>query len=223
MVRFLRNFFLLILLLVSFVSCTSTKYFSTRDIDVVSESESDDSIHYRTTSRTIKAECSPDGKLIAFYTLGMPFVVIGCTVRETFKVIGYTALNSMAGYFSAKSEDNKMGLILPDSKALNEEYAKMKEEYANSDLGKYDKYRKAFSKMTVTDNKIVEEVDWNDNTKVVSSTTDTISVESSVSDSAARISKKASIIGAKVGNVTSTIVGVPSWIICFILGATENQ
>nr|MBP3282629.1 hypothetical protein [Treponema sp.] len=223
MVRFLRNFFLLILLSVSFVSCTSTKYFSTRDTDVVSESESDDSIHYRTTSRTIKAECSPDGKLIAFYTLGMPFVVIGCTVRETFKVIGYTALNSMAGYFSAKSEDNKMGLILPDSKALNEEYAKMKEEYANSDLGKYDKYRKAFSKMTVTDNKIVEEVDWNDNTKVVSSTTDTISVESSVSDSAARISKKASIIGAKVGNVTSTIVGVPSWIICFILGAMENQ
>ncbi len=219
----LKRFFLLISISLSFISCTSTKYFSTKDVDVVSETKSDDSIHYRTTTRTVKAECSPDGKLIAFYTLGMPFVVIGCTVRETFKVIGYTALNSMAGYFSAKTPDNKMGLILPDSKKLNEEYAKMKEDYEKSDLGKYDSYRKALSKMRVTDKKIVEEVDWNDETKVISSSTDTISVESSVSDSAARVSKKASIIGAKVGNVTSTIIGVPSWILCFILGTLDNE
>ncbi|MCR5123761.1 MAG: hypothetical protein K6B43_01025 [Treponema sp.] len=223
MILFLKKFVLIFSISLLFISCTTTRYFSTKDVDVVSNSAEDDSIHYRTTTRTVRADCSTDGKLIAFYTFGMPFVVVGCTVRETLKVVGYTALNSVAGYFSAKSENNKMGLILPDSTALNEEYEQMKKDYENSPLGKYDEYRKAGTKAVIIDSKIIEEVDWNDESKVVSSTTDTISVESSVSDSASRISKKASIIGAKVGNVTSTIVAVPSWIICFILGSLDDK
>ena len=111
MILFLKKFVLIFSISLLFISCTTTRYFSTKDVDVVSNSAEDDSIHYRTTTRTVRADCSTDGKLIAFYTFGMPFVVVGCTVRETLKVVGYTALNSIAGYFSAKSENNKMGLF----------------------------------------------------------------------------------------------------------------
>ena len=98
----------------------------------------------------------------------------------------------------------------------------MKNEYKNSDLYKYKKYRKPLTKAEITDSIIVEEVDWNDERKLLSSSTKTLSVKTSVADSAKRISKRASIVGNMVGSVTSVIVGVPSWFVGFIFAAVYD-
>ena len=214
-------------LAVCFSSCATTRFYNTRDVEIVSEEETFDaagnpdsnSIHYIEKNRTVKSTCKPDAKLMAFYTFGLPWVVLGCTVRETAKVVGYSALNVFAGslayYRSKNSDDNSWGFILPNTKEEKEEYQQLKEEYENSDLYKYKKYRKPLTKAEITDNIIEEEVSWNDERKIVSSTTNTVSVRTSVSDSAKRVSKKASVVGGMVGSVTSIVCGIPSWIFGF--------
>lgn len=214
---------------VCFSSCATTKFYNTRDVEIISEEEALDaagnpdsnSIHYVEKNRTVKSTCTPDAKLMAFYSFGLPWVVLGCTVREAAKVVGYSALNVFAGsfaYYRAKNSDgNFWGFILPNTKQDAKELRRLKAEYKNSDLYKYKKYRKPLTKAEITDNIIEEEVNWNDERKIISSTTNTVSVKTSISDSAKRVSRQASVIGGVVGSVTSVICGIPSWIIGFVV------
>lgn len=220
--------FFLLSLSVCLTSCASTKFYHEKDVDVISESEPVDSdgnldsssIHYIEKNRTVKSTCKTDGKLLAFYTFGLPWVVLGCTLRETVKVIGYSAVNVVAGGFAYyryknNTSDGTLGFITPNVKEEKQEYQRMQTAYEKSDLYKYKKYRKPLTKAEITDNIVEEEVNWNDERKVISSTTNTVSVKTNVGDSAKRVSKKASIIGGCIGSVTSVICGIPSWIIGF--------
>ena len=139
---------------VCFSSCATTKFYNTRDVEIISEEEALDatgnpdsnSIHYVEKNRTVKSTCTPDAKLMAFYSFGLPWVVLGCTVREAAKVVGYSALNVFAGsfaYYRAKNSDgNFWGFILPNTKQDAKELRRLKAEYKNSDLYKYKKYRR---------------------------------------------------------------------------------
>ncbi len=245
--RFLRKVFFLAAVAPALVSCASTKFYSEKNVEIVSDFEdeeeaphlniepesgpedfSDSSIHYIETNRTVKSTCSTDVQLAAFYTFGFPWVVLGCTVRETVKVAAYSVLNAVSGMFAYyRLRDNKpagtLGFILPDTKKEKKEYAQMMEEYRKSDLYRYKKYRKPLTKAEITDNIIVEEVYWNDRRKTVSSTTNTVSVRTSVSDSVQRISKKATITGSVVGSFTSIALGIPSWVLGFAAGIAYDR
>lgn len=204
---------------VFFTSCVST--YNTTNINVVSESEADSSIHLVKESEIIKAKNTLDMKLIGFYTFGYPLVITGCTLRETVRILGYSALNLLSGEFAyerLKRNESASGLFLPDVKKALKEYNEFEKAYRESDLYKYRKYRKALSKAVISKSNLVEEIDWNDVSKVVSSTTETIRLETKVRDSAERISKKASLTGSKIGTVTSVVFAIPSFILGFIIG-----
>ena len=239
-----KLFFILICVtsLVHF-SCASTKFYSSRDVEIISQSQQpedfisgsedfadlqDSSIHYIETSRSVKVKSRPDAGLFFFYTFGMPFVVTACTIRETARVVGYSVLNAFSGCFAYyrvqnHTSTNSFGFIFPDTKKAKAEYADMQEAYYNSDLYKYKKYRKPLTKAEITDNIIKEEVDWNDERKLISSETKTLSVKTSISDSAKRVSQKASITGSMVGSVSSVIFGIPSWVIGFVFAAVCDR
>ncbi|MBQ0051593.1 MAG: hypothetical protein KBT11_05950 [Treponema sp.] len=220
----LRKVFMAFCCCMLLMSCVST--YHTTNVEVVSQSESDSSVHFIKNNQTINADNSLDGKLIAFYTFGMPFVVVGCTLREAFRVAGYSALNLVLGetaYERAKRGQESLGFIVPDTKKAKAELNEFQKEYEASDLYKYRQYRSALSKTTITKSNLVEEIDWNDNAKVISSTRETIKLQTSVADSASRVSKKASLIGSRIGTVTSVIFGIPSYILGFILGAAADD
>lgn len=212
---------LILIALFTLASCVTT--YNTANVDVISDSPDDNSIHFVKTTENIKAKNTLDGKLTAYYTLGYPFVVLGCTVRETVRVAGYSALNLFCGYFAysslAAGDDSVTGFALPNTKKAKAELAQFQEEYKASDLYKYRKYRKALHKATITKQDIIEEVDWNDESKVVSSTTETLKLQTDIGKSARQVSKKASLVGGRIGTVTSVIFGVPSYVIGFIGGA----
>ncbi len=210
------------LILALFSSCVST--YNTVDVDIISDSPENGSIHYVRKSENIKSKNTFDGKLLAYYTFGYPFVVLGCTVRETGRVAGYSALNLLLGAFSYSSirsgdEDAGFSFAFPNTKKARQEYLDFQEEYQNSDLYKYRKYRKILHKAEITKQDLIEEVDWNDETKVISSTSETIKVQASVGKSAAQVSKKASLIGSRIGAVASVVFAVPSYIVGLAVGA----
>lgn len=210
------------LILALFSSCVST--YNTVDVDIISDSPENGSIHYVRKSENIKSKNSFDGKLLAYYTFGYPFVVFGCTVRETGRVAGYSALNLLLGAFSYSSirngdEDANFSFAFPNTKKARQDYLDFQEEYQNSDLYKYRKYRKILHKAEIAKQDLIEEIDWNDETKVISSTSETIKVQASVGKSAAQVSKKASLIGSRIGAVTSVVFAVPSYIVGFAVGA----
>lgn len=204
---------------VFFTSCVTT--YNTTNVNVVSESQEDSSIHLVKESENIKANNTLDMKLVGYYSLGYPLVITGCTLRETVRIVGYSALNLLSGEFAyerLKRNESATGLILPDVKKSLKEYNEFEKAYRESDLYKYRKYRKALSKTVISKSNLVEEIDWNDVSKVISSSTETIRLETKVRDSAERISKKASLTGSKIGTVTSVIFAIPSYIFGFIVG-----
>ena len=210
------------LILALFSSCVST--YNTVDVDIISDSPENGSIHYVRKSENIKSKNTFDGKLLAYYTFGYPFVVFGCTVRETGRVAGYSALNLLLGAFSYRSirsgdEDAGFSFAFPNTKKARQDYLDFQEEYQNSDLYKYRKYRKILHKAEIAKQDLIEEVDWNDETKVISSTSETIKVQASVGKSAAQVSKKASLIGSRIGAVASVVFAVPSYIVGLAVGA----
>lgn len=202
-------------------SCVTT--YNTTDVDVISDSPDDNSIHFVKKSENIKAKNTLDGKLLAYYTLGYPFVIAGCTVRETARVAGYSAMNLVLGAFAYDElfygSGNAVGWALPNTKKAKAELDEYQKEYEASDLYKYRKLRKALHKATITKNDLVEEVDWNDEAKVISSSTETLKLQTDIGKSAKQVSKKASLVGGRIGTVTSVIFGVPSYIIGFVAGA----
>lgn len=202
-------------------SCVTT--YNTTDVDVISDSPNDNSIHFVKKTENIKAKNTLDGKLLAYYTFGYPFVIVGCTVRETARVAGYSAMNLVLGAFAYDElfhgSGNAVGWALPNTKKAKAELDEYQKEYEASDLYKYRKYRKALHKATITKNDLVEEVDWNDETKVVSSTSETLNLQTDIGKSAKQVSKKASLVGGRIGTVTSVIFGVPSYIIGLVAGA----
>ncbi len=208
------------LILALFSSCVST--YSTVDVDVISNSPEDGSIHYVRKTENIKAKNTFDGKLFAYYTLGYPFVVLGCTARETGRVAGYSALNLLLGSLSYTIMKNGSGtgiaFALPNTKKAKDDFLSFQKEYQNSDLYKYRKYRKILHKAEISKQDLIEEVDWNDETKVISSASETVNVQASIGKSASQVSKKASLIGSCVGSVTSVIFAVPSYVIGFVAG-----
>lgn len=225
MSKFLSKIAVSILIIIQLASCTSTKYFNDADVEVVSESKDDSSIHFKKNTQTVKVDNTPDVKLIAFYTFGMPFVVAGCTVREAGRVAGYSCLNLLLGsiaYKRNKAGKESMGFIIPDSKKAKNEYDTFQQKYEESDSYKYRQYRKSFSKAVIIKQNVIEEIDWNDQTKVVSSETETIKLQTSVSDSAERVSKKASLLGCRIGTVSSIIFGIPSYIVGYIFSVYED-
>lgn len=206
---------------VLFTSCVTT--YNTTDVDVVSDSPDDNSIHFIKKNENIKAKNTLDGKLVAYYTLGYPFIVLGCTVRETARVAGYSVMNLFLGAFAYDElfhgGGNAVGFALPNTKKAKEDLENFQKEYEASDLYKYRKYRKALHKATITKNDLVEEVDWNDESKVISSSSETVRVQTDIGKSAKQISKKASLVGGRIGTVTSVIFGVPSYIIGLAVAA----
>lgn len=218
--KFLQN--AAVVLFASFLLASCVTTYNTTDVDVISDSPNDSSIHFVKKTENIKADNRLDGKLVAYYTFGYPFVVVGCTVRETARVAGYSAMNLVLGAFTYNALANgggPAGFALPNTKKPKEELAKFKQEYEASDLYKYRKYRKALHKATITKQDLVEEVDWNDEAKVISSTSETIKCQTDIGKSAWQVSKKASLIGSRIGTVTSVIFGVPSFIVGLAFGA----
>lgn len=202
-------------------SCVTT--YNTTAVDVISDSPDDNSIHFVKKTENIKANNTIDGKLLAYYTLGYPFVVLGCTVRETARVAGYSAMNLILGVFAYDElfhgDGNVSGFALPNTKKPKEELAQFQKEYEASDLYKYRKYRKALHKATITKQDLVEEVNWNDEAKLISSSTETIKCQTDIGKSAKQVSKKASLVGGRIGTVTSVIFGIPSYIVGVAAGA----
>lgn len=210
----------------SFISCASTKYYTEENIDILSDSEEDSSIHYVKENISIKAECSTDKDILLYRTFGAPFVVLGCTIRETGRVAFYTAVNVFSGLFSyyrLKDDGDIFGFYLPDIKAANKEYDAMVTDYHNTDVYKYRKYIKRNQKATITKTVLKEEVNWNEEVENVSSVTETLFAENDVKKSAAMLSKKASIVGSTVGKYTSYVVGIPGWVIGFIIGVASDN
>lgn len=202
-------------------SCVTT--YNTTDVDVISDSPDDNSIHFVKKTENIKADNTIDGKLLAYYTFGYPFVVLGCTVRETARVAGYSAMNLVLGAFAYDElfhgNGDVSGFALPNTKKPKEELAQFQKEYEASDLYKYRKYRKALHKATITKQDLVEEVNWNDEAKVISSSTETVKCQTDIGKSARQVSKKASLVGGRIGTVTSVIFGIPSYIVGIAVGA----
>ena len=202
-------------------SCVTT--YNTTDVDIISDSPDDNSIHFIKKNENIKAKNTLDGKLVAYYTFGYPFVVLGCTIRETARVAGYSAMNLILGAVAYDElfhgDGNTVGFALPNTKKAKEELEQFQKEYEASDLYKYRKYRKALHKATISKQDLVEEVDWNDSSKVISSSSETIRLQTDIGKSAKQVSKKASLVGGRIGTVTSVIFGIPSYIIGVAIGA----
>ena len=222
------SFFLIILLCAcsSLMSCASTKYYTEENIDILSDSEEDSSIHYVKENISIKAECTSDKDIILYRSFGAPFVFLGCTIRETGRVAFYTAVNVFSGLFSyyrLKDDGDIFGFYLPDIKAANKEYDAMLDDYHNSDVYIYRKYIGRNQKATITKTTLKEEVNWNEEVENVSSVTETLFAENDVKKSAAMLSKKASIVGSTVGKYTSYVVGIPGWVVGFIIGVASDN
>lgn len=214
---------ILVILCAAFLLSSCVTTYNTTDVDVISDSPDDNSIHFVKKSENIKAKNTLDGKLLAYYTFGYPFVIVGCTVRETARVAGYSAMNLVLGAFAydelIHGSGATIGWALPDTKKAKAELDEYQKEYEASDLYKYRKYRKALHKATITKNDLVEEVDWNDESKVISSTSETLKLQTDIGKSAKQVSKKASLVGGRIGTVTSVIFGIPSYIIGLVAGA----
>lgn len=206
-------------------SCVTT--YNTTDVDVISDSPDDNSIHFVKKSENIKAKNTLDGKLLAYYTLGYPFIVVGCTARETLRVAGYSAMNLVLGYVAYNElfygKGDVVGWALPDTKKAKAELEEFQKEYEASDLYKYRKYRKALHKAAIIKQDFVEEVDWNDESKVISSSSETLKLQTDIGKSAKQVSKKASLVGGRIGTVTSVIFGVPSYILGIAVGAAGDS
>ncbi len=213
-------------LAVSFSSCVTTKYYNSSDTIVVSESESDSSIHYIKEDISIRADCQPDHEIIRYNIFGRPARFLWYTVRETGRVTFYTGVNVFSGlfsYYSIKEDGDIFGFYLPNIGEAHEEYDAMIEEYQNTDAYKYRKYMKSGQKAEITKTVIREEVNWDEEVETVSSTTETLFAKNDVKKSAAMMSKKASIVGSTIGKYTSYVVGIPGWFIGFLIGlASEN-
>lgn len=219
--KFIQKAVIVLCAAVFLTSCVTT--YNTTDVDLISDSPDDNSIHFVKKMENIKANNTIDGKLVAYYTLGYPFVVLGCTVRETARVAGYSAMNLLLGTFAydelLHGNGNVSGFALPNTKKPKEELAQFQKEYEASDLYKYRKYRKALHKATITKQDLVEEVNWNDESKVISSSTETIKCQTDIGKSARQVSKKASLVGGRIGTVASVIFGIPSYILGVAVGA----
>lgn len=193
---------------------------------MISNSEEDSSIHYQKESISIRSDCSFDKDLFFYKTVTEPTMFVFFTIRETGRVAFYTTVNVFSGlfsYYSSKDNGDIFGFYLPDIKKTNKEYSAMVEEYQNSDAYKYRKYLKPMSKARITRTIIREDVDWNEEVQNVSSTTETLVAKNDVKKSAAMMSKKASIVGSTVGKYTSYVVGIPGWLVGFIIGASLDN
>lgn len=207
-----------------FVGCATTSFYTEEKTEVITTKPKDTSIHYVKDTTDIKVEKTTNGSMIAFYTIGAPVEIVGCTVRETGRAVWYGVANLFVGAFTfakGKADSNELNdcVYLPDLQKDKDELAKMNKEYEESEIYKNRKYASKFSYNTITKTRVVENVYWNDKKKKLKSSTETVKAEASVSDSAKRISKKASVIGDYVGKGFAYVIGFPAFCIGFFIGS----
>ncbi|WP_191016197.1 hypothetical protein [Treponema zioleckii] len=218
----MRKIFLFLILSVLIFSCSSTKeYVVENNTQVVSEDEESGDAHYRTTYRKITAQNKTDGKLVAYYTLGVPFIVIGDTIWQTVRVSGYMLGNFFLGWMAADGDDTTF--LLPNTAAEKKEYNELVAEYMKTDEYKYRKYRGTFSSAKIVDERVVEEVKWNGDTEVVDSEVNMASSNVDISAKTKRMTKKITIIGSRVGSVFAIVFGIPSYILGYVYRAASQN
>ncbi len=219
--KFNRLFLIFVMIFLVF-SCSSTKeYVLENGTEVLSEDESSGDAHYRTTYRKVTASNKTDGKLVAYYTLGVPLIVVGDTVWQTVRVGGYCLGNFFLGWLAADGEDTNF--LLPNTAGEKKEYNELVAEYKKTDEYKYREYRGTFSSAKIVDERVVEEVQWNGETEVVDSQVNMTSSNVDISAKTKRMTKKITIIGSRVGSVFAVIFGIPSYIIGYVYRAASDN
>ena len=215
---------ILLILSIYFIGCASTSNFVEEDVKILSNNKTNSSIHYTREVTEITVEKESNGKMIAFYTMGLPLEIVGCTLREVGRVSWYAAANVFMGGVTFLKEDkdsNELNdcVYLPNIEKDKKELEELEAEYKNSEIYKNRKYVSKFAYNTITKNQYKENVYWNDKRKKFHSKTETTKAEQSISDTAKIVSKRASLIGSYIGKGVSYVVGFPAFCIGFFIGS----
>lgn len=205
-----------------FISCATTKTF---DITDSSYSDEEDSITYIRTVEHVEATYEPNTKLIMFDVFCMPFVYAGLFCRETGRVVVYSVANIGCGYVAGMyPKDPDFGLWLPDIEKTQKELDELNKKFNETDFMKYRQYVRPLSKTTLDIQRLIEEVNIQYNTsRVISNTHFTLVFVDGIQDTVARVSKKSSLIGQKIGSVSAKVISQPTYWLGYLYGRASEK